>query len=382
MNRLCIYVTYNKESKIEAYVGYMLKAIREYTTTLYVVCNYSKILDGVEYVKPYADDIFYRENKGYDAGAYKDMLCTLLGWDKVCQYDELILMNDSFLGPFYDLGECFAMMEQQDCDFWGMAKNPAGEYKDAGYKYEPHIQSYFLAFRRHVIESRVFRDFWERLIYPERFIDAIIDFEIMLNILLEENGFIPSSLTDIWGMKFQKDENPTLHCTLELIRDKGLPILKKKALLIRNSGFADVLKSIRYIDVKQLYPANWIWDMVDSQFYIEGYAPDGVNCLEFFYKKYKKIYIYGAGVCGKSLALYFEHKGWKLAGILVSDKAGQDTDCILFGDACIDHETGIIISVIRQKVSEEIVQYIKTKSGCKQEQMFMICDCKAIRLPE
>ena len=382
MNRLCIYVTYSKSNKIEPYVGYMLKALREHVTTLYVVCNYPKILDGEEYVEPYADEIFNRENMGYDAGAYKDMLCTILGWDKVYQYDELILMNDSFLGPFYNFSGCFDLMGEVVCDFWGLTRDSAGEFKDAGYKYEPHIQSYFLTFRRQVTRSRVFRDFWEKLVYPKKYMDAVIDFELELNILLETNGFISSSLTDIWGMRFQEDENPIIHCTLELIRDKGLPILKKKALLIRHTKFADVLETIKYIDVKKLYPADWIWDMVDNQFYIENYAPDGVNCLEFFYKRYKKIYIYGAGACGKGLALYFEHKGWKQDGILVSNKAGQDMDCILFDDVCIDDETGIIISVIHQKVSDEIVQYIEMNSACKREQMFVIYDCKTIRIPE
>lgn len=382
MNRLCIYVTYNKENKIEAYVGYMLKALREHITTLYVVCNYPKILDGIEYIEPYADDIFYRENKGYDAGAYKDMLCTILGWDKIYRYDELILMNDSFLGPFYDLGGCFEMMEQQICDFWGMTRSPAGEYKDVGYKYNPHVQSYFLTFRRQIIESEVFRDFWEEFDFPEKFIDAVINFEIKLNTCLDEDGFISSSLTDVWGMRFREEENPILHCTLELIRDKGLPILKKKALLIRNAGFANVLKTIEFIDTHKLYPTNWIWDMIDSQFYLEDYAPDGTNCLEFFYNKFKKIYIYGAGVCGKSLVLYFEYKGWKQDGILVSDMVGQDTDCILFDDACIDDETGIIVSVIHEDVSKEIVRYIEMNSTCKRSQLFVIYDCKAIRLPE
>lgn len=382
MNRLCIYVTYNKENKIEPYVGYMIKALREHVTTLYVVCNYSKIMEGIKYVEPYADGIFYRENKGYDAGAYKDMLCTILGWDRIYQYDELILVNDSFFGPFYDLGRCFAMMEQQNSDFWGMTTSPAGEYKDVGYKYDPHVQSYFLVFNRQIIMSNAFKDFWEELDYPEKFMDAVINFEVKLNLRLNEQGFISSSLTDVWEMTFLKDENPILHCVPDLIRDHDFPILKKKALLIRNAGFADILKAVEFIGTQKLYPADWIWDIIDSQFYIESYAPDGMNCLEFFYNKFKKTYIYGAGVCGKNLVLYFEHKGWEQNGILVSDKAGQDVDCSLFDDACIDDETGIIISVIHEDVSKEIVQYIETNSACKREQMFVIYDCEAIRIPK
>lgn len=383
MKRLCIYVTYNRENKIREYMGYVLKGFRNYVTTLYVACNYPKILDGEEYIKPYADDIFYRENKGLDAGAYKDVLCTFIGWDKVYQYDELIIMNDSFLGPLYDMGRYFDLMEDVTCDFWGMTRNFGGEYDDSFIgKYETHIQSYYLVFRRRVLTSGQFKDFWEGLVYPGTYDGAIFYFEHKLYNLLKQEGFIPMALTDVWGMVFEHDVNPYRMFSLELIRDKGLPILKKKCIQITNPGFANSLKAVEYIEANNLYPARLIWDMLDNQFYIENYAPDGMNCLEFFYKKFKKIYIYGAGVCGKNLALYFEHKGWKQDGLLVSDKAGQDTECALFDDIHIDDETGIIISVIHEDMSKEIVQYIETNSACKREQMFVVYDCKTIRLPE
>ncbi|MBD5452412.1 MAG: hypothetical protein HDR25_07210, partial [Lachnospiraceae bacterium] len=161
-----------------------------------------------------------------------------------------------------------------------------------------------------------------------------------------------------------------------------LPILKKKSIQITNAGFENALKAVEYIEASNLYPANLIWNLVDSQFYIENYAPVGVNSIAFFYNRFKKIYIYGAGVCGKNLTAYFKHKGWQQNGLVVTDKAAQDTECILFDDIQMDDETGIIVSVIRQKVSEEIVKYIETKSNCKREQLFVVYDCKAIRLPE
>lgn len=49
---------------------------------------------------------------------------------------------------------------------------------------------------------------------------------------------------DFWGMTFGEDMNPCILNSLELIRDKGLPILKKKSLIIRKSKFADVLNVV------------------------------------------------------------------------------------------------------------------------------------------
>lgn len=82
------------------------------------------------------------------------------------------------------------------------------------------------------------------------------------------------------------------------------------------------------------------------------------------------------------MVLYFDIKGWKQNGILVSNKAGQDIECTTFEEAEIDDETGIIVSVIHQDAPKEIVKYIETRSKCKREQLFVIYDCKAIRIPE
>lgn len=375
MNRLCIYVTYSKENKIEEYMGYMLRAIREHVAALYVVCNYPQILDGAEYIESYTDGIFYRENNGYDAGAYKDMLCSMLGWDKVYQYDELVLLNDSFFGPFYDMKSFFDLMENETCDFWGMTRNFSGKTK-SGYHYKPHIQSYFLVFRSAVLHSAQFRNFWDDLAYPVTFEEAIINFEIKINERLNDNGFVSKALTDIWGITFEANMNPCTFAFLELIRDRGLPILKKKSIIIRNRRFAEVLKAIEFLQTNNLYPTGLIWDMMDRQFNINGFTFNGENCLELFYNKYNKIFFYGAGLCGQHLALYFEHKGWEWEGFLVSDKVGQNTECILFDDAYIDDETGIIVSAFNQDVSREIVQHVETK--CRREQLFMICDCDAM----
>lgn len=378
MNRLCIYVTYNRENKIEAYMGYILKALREHIADIYAVCNYPQILDGAEYIEPYIDGIFYRENIGYDSGAYKDMLCSILGWDKVYQYDELILLNDSFFGPFYDMKRFFDLMEDVTCDFWGMTRHFSG-ILDSRYPFKPHVQSYFLVFRSKVLFSEQFRNFWDNFAYPKTYVEAILEFEIKISEYLDNEGFASKALTDVWGIEFGENVDPCLFNSLELIRDRGLPILKKKCVKIRNSQFADAIKSVEFLESNHLYPTGWIWDAIDSQFNIENYALENTNSLELFYNRYSKVYIYGAGLCGKNLVLYFEKKGWKLNGILVSDKVGQDIECTAFEEAEIDDETGIIVSVLRRDTSEEIVKYIETKSKCKREQLFVIYECKAIR---
>ena len=376
MNRLCIYVTYNKENKIMEYMGYMLKALKECAAKIYVVCNYPEILDGYDYISPYVDSVFYRENIGYDAGAFKDALCTLIGWDTVCEYDELILVNDSFFGPLWDLTGYFTLMREKKWDYWGMTRQFSGELASTGYKYRPHVQSYFLVFSKKVFSCFQFRNFWEEFTYPNTFIEAVLKFELKLNECLEDNGFSSVTLTDVKGATFKDNEIAFLLYPFELIKDLRIPLLKKNSLMIYNKGFANALKAIAFIEDHNLYPENWIWEWVDSQFYIDKYALGKANSLKQFCDQFSKIYIYGAGVCGKNLLLYFEKKGWKQNGILVSDKAGQDIECTTLKEVEIDDKTGIIVSVIHKDVSEEIVKHIETKSKCKRDQLFKIYDCK------
>lgn len=380
MNRLCIYVTYNKENRIKEYMGHMVKALRECVSTLYVVCNYSKMTAGLEYIQDHVDDIFYRQNLGYDAGAYKDMLCDILGWDKVQQYDELVLLNDSFVGPFYELGAYFDRMTKAPCDFWGMTRNPAGYLESVSYQFNPHIHSYFMVFKKCIVQSDCFKKFWMNLDYPQTFSEAVWKFEIGINEFLEGNGFCSLAFMDLYGLIFAENEIPFLLYSHEMIRDNKLPILKKKSLLIRNKGFENALNAIAFLEEQHLYPTPWIWELLDSQFYMEGYASENPNCLEQFKDKYRKIYIYGAGVCGKNLQLYFKHKDWQFDGFIVSDKSGQDVECQLLNEIELDEDTGIIISVLNPDVSKEIVQGIGNR--CKERQLFLISDCPAIRLPK
>lgn len=43
-------------------------------------------------------DIVIRDNLGFDAGAWRDMMLDT-GFKKLCQFDEIILFNDSFFWP-------------------------------------------------------------------------------------------------------------------------------------------------------------------------------------------------------------------------------------------------------------------------------------------
>lgn len=379
MNRLCIYLTYNKENIIYEYIGYVMQAFKVCGTKICLVCNYNHIARGEEYALPYADHVFYRENRGYDSGAYKDVLCKYLGWDEVRKYDEVILANDSFFGFFYPLQDTFRLMEQAECDYWGMTGQTAGEYRNPVREFEAHIHSYFMAFRKNVIGSKVFKDFWDELAYPQNFRQAIVNFELGINERLKECGFIGKSYIDLYQIQLKRNENPCYSKTLELIEKYRMPVMKKKCLLVRSVGFEDTLKTLAYLKRKKLYPEDICIPFLENQFYIPGMGNRVCNSLEIFYHSRSEVYIYGAGICGKGLAHYFSYKGWIYKGHIVTDRKKTDIPAYDIEEVNIRADTGIIISVVDPVIAEEIAQYISER--CSRDQLFFISDCAAIRMP-
>lgn len=74
MKRLCIYVIYDKQQKINPYIEAVLKEIKKFVADIIVVCNFDRIMSGEDILHRYASKVYFRYNIGYDAGAYKDAL--------------------------------------------------------------------------------------------------------------------------------------------------------------------------------------------------------------------------------------------------------------------------------------------------------------------
>jgi rhamnosyltransferase len=298
----------------------------------------------------------------------------------VLEYDELLLVNDSFWGMFFPLEKYFDEMNKADCDFWGMTGQAAGEYHNPEYKFDAHVHSYFLVFKRQVLHSETFKSFWNDFDYPQTFSETIRNFEIQINKKLRKQGFKGLSFMDLWNIKMERNINPYYEYPYELISENNFPLLKKKSILIRNHGFLSVLKAVDYLRENSLYPTKWIENELENQFYISDINQTACNSLEFFYRRYFNIYIYGNGVCGKNLAVYFEYKGWKFEKIIVTDKTECKDAVVTIDDVEISSDTGIIISVINKEVADEIMSNIGER--CCMEQLFLISECKAIQLPK
>ena len=96
------------------------------------------------------------------------------------EVDELLQVNDSCYAPLFDFQRVFDEMDKSKCDFWGMTKS---------YHIRQHLQSFFVCYRKPVIESATFRKFWSSL-NPLSSKDEIVrQHEIGISQALLKSGF-------------------------------------------------------------------------------------------------------------------------------------------------------------------------------------------------
>lgn len=368
MKRICIYVTYDPENIADNYIGGLLHELRKAVACLVVVCNYEYILAGIENIQPYADKIYYRSNMGFDAGAYKDAICNYIGWNEIDRYDELLLINDSFYGPLHPFENMFHVMEKVNTDYWGMTRSPAGKSGN-GDIYNEHVQSYFIAFRKKILQSNGFRQFWTKMEYPKSYVQAVASFELSINNYLEGRGFIGTAFMDICPFQctVMENENPYMLYPLELIRDAEIPVFKRKSLSIGNKGFKNALDALRFIENERFYDVNLI---INHLMRINKLTKDreviNFSALDKFYIEHSRIFFYGAGLCAKNLAEYFKYRGWIFESFLVTNVENQSENCTAFEEAEISGTDGIIIAVLDETAVLEILEIVRNRLNKSQ----------------
>ena len=225
--KICFYHIYDKEGIIADYVLYWLSQLRDNNFEIVIVINgyinessYSKLIN-------YSKKIYIRENVGYDAMAYKEMLTVEYGQQKIMQYDECLLLNDTVFGPFIALSDIINKMDGR-YDLWGIsAQNPIesyyGENKDLPY----HIQSYFLMFESDILKSNVFWDYWNDLVISGSYQETIENFEFKITKIALENDFKVGAYVDR-NYEFGKKAVDLMERPMIMLSEYGIPILKKK----------------------------------------------------------------------------------------------------------------------------------------------------------
>lgn len=364
--RLGVFVFFDEEGIADRYVDYLLINLKRVCQEIYLIVNGTIRKNDLERLEQYTTKVYRRENMGYDAGAYKDTFLKFIPYADRERYDEIVLMNDTMFGPVFSLEGLWNNLKKEDADFWGLTRHRRKVLSD-GSVMNSHIQTYFLVIGKHMLKSPQFTEFWERLPYPENSRTAIDKFELEFTAYFEARGFRSKALMD--NLNLFCEENPYIYYSYELISNNILPFLKKKCLGFERPGYENTLEALEYIEKNFQYDSDMIWENI-LRLSERGRFESVFNYyeLEEFYKKHRRIFIYGAGKYGKSMQKYFRYRKWEFERFLVSDNADREENCSNYADESFEETDGIILALGKKSMWEVLE---KINKDLNLEQLFI-----------
>lgn len=357
-NRICIFSFYDAEGYVDDYVLYLLDELKLHINRLIIVVN--GILDerGYSIFSRYTKEVYLRENKGLDAGAYKDILISYLSSEELKEYDELIFCNDTFFGPFISMATIFDNMDSKKCDIWGL-----NGYFEIVFS---HIQSYFLVFRKPIIINNCLIEYFERYIDGEttsinkvccQFESGIFDF------LVREKGFSFDVFSDNNNIDIYR-------LGYFALSEYNVPIVKKKSFASFENDKDNILCTLSYVKYCTDYDVNYILKCINRKYglfvkeeevkELHNYKipnkyefPIALNSEKEIEKMLGKneFYIYGTGIYAHKTYWRFGRENNKFKGFIISDNQSIDKmelfDCPIykFSDVKDIYDTKVILGV-------------------------------------
>ena len=180
--RLCVFAHFDQDNIVDEYVLFYLQELKKVADRIVFVTAASLSAESISRLRHICDSVILRENRGYDFAGWQASLKS----ETFENIDELLLCNDSVYGPLFPLEKVFDQMRKRKCDFWGITSSHQIAF---------HIQSYFLVFRKPVLASEVFQNFWQSMEMPQAKDQIIKLCEIGLSQTLLNAGFKAFSYT-------------------------------------------------------------------------------------------------------------------------------------------------------------------------------------------
>jgi lipopolysaccharide biosynthesis protein len=194
MRRLAIFAHYDERADVKRYVLHHLSELGKVCDSVWFVSMAGLSGGALEKVRPFCARAWVCDNRGFDFTMWRDAIARI----DPLEWDEIVLTNSSVFGPVWPLEEHFARMSRNDCDFWGMTENI-----ELGW----HLQSYFLVFRRKLIDAPAFRAFWQGVL-PFRDKDQVIrSYEVGLSQYFVDEGFRAAAFAPLASLP----KRPLLH---------------------------------------------------------------------------------------------------------------------------------------------------------------------------
>lgn len=269
MKRLGIFFFYEKNGDVDDFITYYLRDLARNLTELIVVCNGKLSKQGRAAFEEFTDQIIVRENKGLDVWAYKTAL-DYYGWQRLSEFDEVVMTNSTLMGPVRPLKEMFdAMAERTNLDFWGLTIHHGAEgnpFKGKHlYNYLPvHIQSHFIVYRKKFIQSKELQNYWDTMPMIESYTDSVQRYESVFTKQFADKGYQWDVYVNTDDLK-EFTDYPLLVCPTRLLRDKKCPLFKRRSFMhdfeayLNDTAGEPVRELYAYLRDHTDYPLELIW---------------------------------------------------------------------------------------------------------------------------
>lgn len=263
--KVLIYVIFESERRLQQYKILFLEKLAVLADETLIVVNGGLLAEDIKILEKYGQ-VLTRDNIGYDTAAFREGILSL-GKDKLQQYSQLMLVNDTNIGPMRDLTAVFQSMIEKNLDFWGISYGETQEditgFNKYGYIPE-HLQSYFLVIEPLLLRSEAFYNYWEQLTDTDSRDEAIGKHETIFTKHFADLGYRYDAL-----VHENKDSAMYIH-SLKML-EAGSPLVKYTALrnyddqqflwqgLERESEIGDLLE---YIQEKTDYPVDILENII------------------------------------------------------------------------------------------------------------------------
>lgn len=359
MRRLVLIAIYDFQNIVDSYLEYLLERTNEIATRLIIIVN---DLDrkNESILSRYGECVF-RKNEGYDGGAFKEQIIKLYREGELEQYDELILMNDSFYGPFVSWDNIFDDMESRQLDYWGLTES-IEKIKDSprpDFEAIRHVQGYFMVLKKDIFTKKEFIDFWENMPCSKNYSEAVQYYELDFNYWLLEQGYRGGSYLSYHGGKkyILPNTNIYLEYPYELIAECECPILKRKAINILS--WPKIEKILKYLSTNTDYDTNMIidnWERYDHA--SKSSEIISIEEIKQFCLNKEHVYVYGKGFLGKQLMAGLNTLGidadYVVTKLDYAEEKTHQIDKISFSES-----DGIIVGVGRELRKELLANALK-----------------------
>ena len=222
MKRLAVFAHFDKNNIIEDYVVYYVNQLKKYCEKVLFL----SLSDLPKEEQQKLEDVILVKHNEYDFGSYKRGFNYAKDTGMLEDIDEILFVNDSV----YCVNSLDKIFENEpSSDFWGIVENKYG-FKKCGKFYfakkSPHLQSWFLAFRKNVFESEIFKNFLNSVKEEKCKNDVILNYEIKFTQTLVKRGFKYKAILEI----FKNSYNPSIYYWREILKE-NIPFIKRSVLL-------------------------------------------------------------------------------------------------------------------------------------------------------